>query len=229
MDSTVFFLVIQFLVLLLSLSIHESAHAWSADALGDPTARYLGRVSLNPIVHADPFGTVLFPLMGMFFLNGAIFGWAKPVPVNLSRLRNPTRDHMLVAAAGPVSNMLLATGLLICLLVAKAVSPEAGYVLSGVASGQIVEGSRVLAPLMAFAYYGIIINVVLAVFNLIPVAPLDGAAVLSGFLPRPISAAFDQMQSYGFVLLIALLYLGIPAMLYTPVLDFVMSFLFVGI
>ena len=104
MSQDVFFLIIQFIVLLMSLSIHESAHAWAADALGDPTARYLGRVSLNPIVHADPVGTVLFPLIGMFMLGGAMFGWAKPVPVNTSRLRNPGRDHMIVAAAGPVSN-----------------------------------------------------------------------------------------------------------------------------
>src|SRR5262249_43734559 len=151
-----------------SLSIHESAHAWTADALGDPTARYLGRVSLNPIVHADPFGTILFPLMGMFLLGGAMFGWAKPVPVNVSRLRNPTRDHMLVAAAGPVSNLLIAVGLLIFLLIAKTVSADAGYVLTSVRYGHIVEGSPVLAPLVSFAYYGIIINLILAVFNLIP-------------------------------------------------------------
>jgi Zn-dependent protease len=226
MSGEVFFLVIQFIVLLLSLSIHESAHAWTADVLGDPTARYLGRVSLNPIVHADPVGTILFPLMGMFMLGGAIFGWAKPVPVNLSRLRNPSRDHMIVAAAGPISNLLLASGLLICLLVSKAVSADAGTVLSQVASGQIVDGSPVLAPLIAFAYHGIIINLILAVFNFIPIAPLDGAAVVSGLLPRSMSVAFDQMQSYGFILLIGLLYLGIPALLYMPVINFVLSFLF---
>jgi Zn-dependent protease len=89
MNVEVFFIIIQFIVLLLSLSVHESAHAWTADILGDPTARYLGRVSLNPLVHADPFGTFLFPLMGMFLLHGSIFGWAKPVPVNVNRLGIP--------------------------------------------------------------------------------------------------------------------------------------------
>src|SRR5438552_14306306 len=117
--------VIQFIVLLLSLSIHESAHAWTADALGDPTARYLGRVSLNPLVHADPVGTILFPLIGLF--SGLMFGWAKPVLVNVGRLRNPSRDHMLVAAAGPVSNLLLATGLFFVLMIAKTVSSESAF------------------------------------------------------------------------------------------------------
>src|SRR5437899_6276260 len=109
--------IVQFIVLLLSLSIHESAHAWTADRFGDPTARYLGRVSLNLLVHADPIGTILFPIIGMF--TGLMFGWAKPVPVNVSRLRNPTRDHMLVAAAGPVSNLLLASGLFAALMIIK--------------------------------------------------------------------------------------------------------------
>src|SRR6266581_3210459 len=100
--------IVQFIVLLLSLSIHESAHAWTADRFGDPTARYLGRVSLNPIVHADLMGTIVFPLIGIFVLRGAMFGWAKPVPVNVTRLKHPSRDHMVVAAAGPLSNLLLA-------------------------------------------------------------------------------------------------------------------------
>src|SRR5881409_1272109 len=151
MSGDVFFLIIQFIVLLLSLSIHESAHAWSADALGDPTARYLGRVSLNPIVHADPVGTILFPLMGMFMLGGAIFGWAKPVPVNVSRLRNPSRDHMLVAAAGPISNLMIASGLFIVLMAMKLFSPEAASVLRRVAAYEFF-GDSLLVPLMAVAY-----------------------------------------------------------------------------
>lgn len=223
MSSSIYIGVLQFIVLLLSLSIHESAHAWTADWLGDPTARYLGRVSLNPMVHADLVGTILFPLIGMF--SGLMFGWAKPVPVNVARLRKPTRDHMLVAAAGPASNLLIAFLLFVLLMTMKGLSPDAARTVRQVAFSHFLGEDSILVPLTAIAFQGIIINLVLAVFNLIPVAPLDGAAVLSGLLPRSLSDVLDQVQSYGFLLLLGLLFLGIPAMLYTPVVSFVLSYL----
>jgi len=224
MTSTELYLgIIQFIVLLLSLSVHESAHAWTADALGDPTARYLGRVSLNPLVHADPIGTILFPLVGMF--SGLMFGWAKPVPVNVSRLRNPSRDHMLVAAAGPISNLLMAASLFTALMIMKAVSVDGAQLVYQVATHNFFGGDSIATPLTAIAYQGVIINLVLAVFNLIPVAPLDGAAVVSGLLPRTIAGTFEAMQSYGMFLLLGLLVLGVPSRLYTPVISYVISFL----
>jgi Zn-dependent protease len=225
MDEALFAGIIQFMVLLLSLSVHESAHAWSADRLGDPTARLLGRVSLNPMVHAELFGTIIFPIIGL--ISGLMFGWAKPVPVNVSRLRNPARDHMLVAAAGPVSNVLLAALFFVALMLMKVTSVEAAGLVDTVARFRIPQPQTegILTPLAVFAFYGIVLNIVLAVFNLIPVAPLDGATVLSGLLPRSLSDVFDQFQNYGFVILILLLYTGVPEYLYAPPLRLVRSFL----
>src|SRR5438045_3681535 len=137
--------VIQFIVLLLSLSIHECAHAWTADRLGDPTARYLGRVSLNPIVHSDLWGTIIFPLIGMRY--GFMFGWAKPVPVNTANLKHPTRDHMLVAAAGPLSNMALAILMFGVLVIMKLLSVDTADLVRDVVAGYVPHAQGVLPPL----------------------------------------------------------------------------------
>src|SRR6187401_1348878 len=120
MNSQLYTGIVEFIVLLLSLSVHESAHAWTANSLGDPTAKFLGRVSLNPIVHIDPFGTLLLPLIGIFSGSGFLFGWAKPVPVSPNRLGNPRRDYMLVSAAGPVSNFVMAALSFVVLMILKA-------------------------------------------------------------------------------------------------------------
>jgi Zn-dependent protease len=214
MDQTLFLGLIQFLVLVLSLSVHECAHAWTADKLGDPTARFLGRVSLNPIVHSDLIGTIIFPLLGLQY--GFMFGWAKPVPVNVGRLRNPARDHMLVAAAGPVSNLILATLTFGVLVILKASSPELANLVRDVSSGYIPRGGALAPPLVLVAYHAMVINVILAIFNLIPVAPLDGASVLSGLLPRPLAASLDRMQSYSFFIFVLLLFTGVPQYLFGP-------------
>ena len=177
---------IAFIVLLFSLTVHEMAHAWSADRLGDPTARLLGRVSLNPMVHADVIGTIVFPLVAM--VSGApLIGWAKPVPVNGRRLGRPRRDFMLVAAAGPASNMALAV---------LPVSPQA--------LGQ----PNVSVPIAAILSQAMRINVLLAVFNMVPIPPLDGGNVLAGILPYTLATAFNRLRPYGFVLIYALILSG---------------------
>ena len=171
-------IAIGFTVLLFSLTVHEMAHAWTADRLGDPTARILGRVTLNPIAHADPIGTVLFPLLAM--VTGApLIGWAKPVPVDLRRLRHHERDYVLVAAAGPASNI----GIAVVAALVAAVMPVSRDVV-----GEVVR-----------------LNVLLAVFNMLPIPPLDGGNVLSGLLPRRMAYTFDQIRPYGFLILYAVI------------------------
>jgi Zn-dependent protease len=202
---------IAFIVLLFSLTVHEMAHAWMADRLGDPTARLLGRVSLNPIVHADPIGTVVFPLLSM--ISGAtLIGWAKPVPVNLRYLRHPRRDYMLVAAAGPVSNLLLAVSASILLAIVP-ISP------------QTLGESNVSVPIAALLSRLVQLNVLLAVFNMIPIPPLDGGNVLAGLLPPNLSGLFNRMRPYGFVLFYALVLSGGFEMIVLPPYRFILSWL----
>ena len=224
MSTTLYVGVIEFFVLLLSLSVHESAHAWTANALGDPTAKFLGRVSLNPIVHIDPVGTLLLPIIGIA-LGGVLFGWAKPVPVSVNRLRNPGRDYMLVSAAGPVSNFLLAALSFVLLMMLKASSPESAEIVRNISSGYLPDGGGITVPLAMLAFYGIILNVVLGVFNLIPIAPLDGSGILSGVLPQSVQGFIHSMQSYGMMIIMLLVVLGIPSYFYGPVISFIRSFL----
>jgi Zn-dependent protease len=213
-------------VLLVALSVHESAHAWTADRLGDPTARRLGRVSLNPLVHADLFGTLLFPLIGLSTL-GVAFGWAKPVPVQTANLRNPRRDHTLVAAAGPLSNVALAVVCFLFLFALKSSSDQMELLVNQAMRGfgQASGAESVIVTLASIADKGLMINILLAIFNMIPVAPLDGAAVVSGLLPAPLARPFDAIQQFGFIILIAMLIWGLPAYVFNPVLGTVRSFL----
>ena len=200
-----------FIVLLFSLTVHETAHAWTADRLGDPTARLLGRISLNPIVHADPIGTVVFPLLAM--LSGApLIGWAKPVPVNTARLGHPRRDYMLVAAAGPASNLVLAV---------VAATALAALPVSPLRLGE----PNLSVPLASMLSRAVQLNVLLAVFNMLPIPPLDGGNVLSGLLPRSLSGVFDRLRPYGFILLYALMLTGAFQYIVVPPYLFIRSLL----
>jgi Zn-dependent protease len=202
---------ISFIVLLFSLTVHEMAHAWTADRLGDPTARLLGRVSLNPIVHADPIGTVLFPLISL--VSGAmLIGWAKPVPVNLRFLRHPRRDYMIVAAAGPVSNLILAVFAAVVLAIVP-ISP------------QTVGESNVSVPVATLLTRMVNLNVLLAVFNMLPIPPLDGGNVLSGLLPPNLAEVFNKIRPYGFLLLYALILSNGFSYIVIPPARFILSWL----
>ena len=202
---------ISFAVLLFSLTVHEMAHAWTADRLGDPTARLLGRVSLNPIVHADPIGTVVFPLISLIS-GAALIGWAKPVPVNLRYLRHPRRDYMLVAAAGPASNLILALFAAVLLAILP-ITP------------QTLGEPTVSVPLAAILSRLMALNVLLAVFNMIPIPPLDGGNVLAGVLPPALAGLFNKVRPYGFVLLYALILSGGFEMIVLPPYRFILSWL----
>ena len=190
-----------FLVLLCSLTVHEAAHAWSADRLGDATARVLGRLSLNPAVHIDPIGTLLFPLIALV-TNLPLIGWAKPVPVNTRALGRHWRQRfMVIAAAGPASNLLLAA--------------IAAVLIRVVPAGPLLSGLDTM----------IYVNVLLAVFNMVPIPPLDGGNVLSGLLTGPMADAFDTLRPYGFLILYALMLTGVLWTFVAPPAALILSWL----
>lgn len=197
-------LLLGYPVLLLALTVHETAHAWTAEKFGDSTARNMGRVSLNPIVHMDIFGTVLFPIFAMI-TGFPLIGWAKPVPVNTRFLQHPSRDNMFISLAGPVSNVLLALGMFLLLVFLS---------LSGLLDALPLS---VKEPVHIILYYGVLINVLLAIFNLIPVPPLDGSHVLEHFLPYRWAEKYEMIKPYGFLIILVLFYAGLFRLLIMPV------------
>jgi Zn-dependent protease len=230
MDSIAFKIVdfsIQLAVILFAISFHESAHAWSALRFGDTTARDLGRISLNPIRHIDPFGSVLLPLM-MYFLSGGrmIFGAAKPTPVDLRNTPNPRLANLAVSAAGPASNFLLAAAGVLLLVVIRGASPEAVRrdLLLALQGQTFAPGA--LAPIVYVLFQFALVNVGLGVFNLIPIPPLDGSGVLASLLGAPAIRLFRVIAPFGFLILILLLSTRVLGMIVRPFYSLVVQAVF---
>lgn len=198
-------IVTQIIAFLVALSFHEAAHAWTADKLGDPTARDLGRITMNPLAHIDPIMTVLFPAM-MIMAGLPPFGAAKPVPVDTRNLAHPKRDHAWIAAAGPISNVILAAVSIVLMRM----------LLSGAAPFGWLPAS-VLAPLFLLLRWSIMVNLALATFNMIPIPPLDGSWILSNLLTGSAERLYRSVQPYGFLILILLMWSGLLWGLLGPV------------
>ncbi len=202
-------LIIQLPVLIFSVILHEVSHGWMAEKFGDDTARLMGRITFNPIPHIDLFGTIILPVLAL--LTGApVFGWAKPVPVNGYRLRNPDRDMIWVALAGPGSNLLLAVlcGGAMWVLRTYAFLPES----------VAISATELLRLIM-------VVNVILPVFNLFPIPPLDGSRVLAGLLPSKLAYEYSKLEQYGFFIVIILLTTGILPRLMSPIMNFLIVLL----
>ncbi|MBT8116555.1 MAG: site-2 protease family protein [Gammaproteobacteria bacterium] len=203
--SVVQLIAIWVVPVLLAITVHETAHGWVAAKLGDTTAYMLGRLTLNPLKHIDPFGTILLPAM-MIMLAGFALGYAKPVPVNWSNLRHPKRDMAIVAAAGPFVNLLMAVG-------------WALLIRLGLTLGESAEA------LVYMGVGGIFINVILMVINMLPLPPLDGGRVAVGLLPGPWAYQLSRIEPWGFFILIALLFTGMLGWLLWPLIEFCISVL----
>lgn len=199
-------IIVSILPVLLAITVHEAAHGWIAKYLGDPTAERLGRVTLNPFKHVDPIGTVLVPAALLLLKAPFLFGWAKPVPVNWGNLRRPKRDMILVAAAGPGANLMMAT--------LWAVVAEVGSLL-------LRSGS----PIIYMGLVGILINVLLMVFNLLPIPPLDGGRVAVGLLPARWAWWVNRLEPFGFLILLVLLFSGVLSRIITPPIELSLTFL----
>jgi Zn-dependent protease len=215
---------IQLAVILFAISFHESAHAWSALQFGDTTARDQGRISLNPLRHIDPFGSVLLPLI-LYIFSGMIFGAAKPTPVDLRNTRNPRLANLVVSAAGPVSNLLLAAIGIGLLVLIRRLQPQAMIDLLGTLQGSAFTPG-ILAPIAYLLFFFAMVNVSLAVFNLIPIPPLDGSGVLLSLVGPGIQKIYAAIAPFGFVILILLISTPVLGKIFRPVQGIVVWLIF---
>jgi len=204
-------IIVQIAALVLAVSVHESAHGWVALRCGDTTARDLGRITLNPLRHIDPMGSVVVPAL-LAFSGAPVFGWAKPVPISLAHTRHPRSANLWISAAGPASNIVFAAIMTVAVLALRA-------------QGASLGESNVLQTILLFGVYSVLINIILAVFNLLPIPPLDGFGVVESLVPPSWYPVVGQMRRWGMLLLLVVIFSGALSSILQPIQSFVVNFL----
>ena len=211
--STAQRLIIAAIPILIAITFHEVAHGFVANKLGDPTAKMMGRLTLNPIAHIDPIGTIIVPVMLFILSNGAfIFGTAKPVPVNFYNLKHPRRDSALVSAAGPTTNIMIAFISILLYILIQVIFPP---------SSSSAFNQKIMSPLVMMIQYSISFNIFIAAFNLFPVPPLDGGRIATSLLPRQYAYHFSKLEPYGILIVLGLWFTGIAHYIIVPIQAFI--------
>ncbi len=205
---------LQLVTLLFAIVVHEFAHGWMAYRCGDDTAKQMNRLTLNPLAHIDIFGTILLPLFLIFSGSSFVFGWAKPVPINPANFNNPKNDIIKVGVAGPLSNIILAVVSTLLIWVIQMIG---------------IFASRISIMIMNMLVFSVFINLLLAVFNLIPIPPLDGSQILTGFLTARQHMMYEKIRPYGMIIIMVLFFTGIIWRIVIPVVTFLQGMLFLGL